>query len=47
MLEAAIEAAASELINLRENLNEWDGKVGDGDCGSTVCPFVLMYFCPK
>uniref|UniRef100_A0A7C8ZMJ5 Glycerone kinase n=1 Tax=Opuntia streptacantha TaxID=393608 RepID=A0A7C8ZMJ5_OPUST len=36
MLEAAIEAAASELINLRENLNEWDGKVGDGDCGSTM-----------
>jgi dihydroxyacetone kinase len=18
-------------------LNEWDGKVGDGDCGSTMC----------
>lgn len=36
ILEAAIEAAANELINLRETLNEWDSKVGDGDCGSTM-----------
>lgn len=36
MLEVAIEAAASEMINLRDTLNEWDGKVGDGDCGSTM-----------
>lgn len=36
ILEAAIEAAAAEVVNLRDNLNEWDGKVGDGDCGSTM-----------
>jgi len=36
ILEAAIEAAANEIINLREKLNDWDSKVGDGDCGSTV-----------
>ncbi|XP_021724778.1 putative 3,4-dihydroxy-2-butanone kinase isoform X1 [Chenopodium quinoa] len=35
-LEVAIEAAASELINMRDALNEWDSKVGDGDCGSTM-----------
>jgi len=36
ILEAAIGAAANEIINLREKLNDWDSKVGDGDCGSTV-----------
>lgn len=36
MMEVAIEAAANEIINLREKLNEWDSKVGDGDCGSTM-----------
>lgn len=36
ILEGAIEAAATEVVNLRDNLNEWDSKVGDGDCGSTV-----------
>lgn len=36
VLECAIEAAANEIINLREKLNDWDGKVGDGDCGSTM-----------
>lgn len=36
MLEAAIEAAAKELIDLKDNLNDWDSKVGDGDCGTTV-----------
>lgn len=36
ILEAAIEAAASAVINLRDSLNEWDSKVGDGDCGSTM-----------
>lgn len=36
ILECAIEAAANEIINLREKLNDWDSKVGDGDCGSTV-----------
>ncbi|RRT75114.1 hypothetical protein B296_00006320 [Ensete ventricosum] len=36
MMEVAIEAAANEIINLKEKLNEWDSKVGDGDCGSTM-----------
>ncbi|XP_062159698.1 putative 3,4-dihydroxy-2-butanone kinase isoform X2 [Alnus glutinosa] len=36
ILEAAIEAAANAVINLRDSLNEWDSKVGDGDCGSTM-----------
>ncbi|GAB4842758.1 hypothetical protein Ancab_012733 [Ancistrocladus abbreviatus] len=36
VLEIAIEAAATEVINLKDTLNEWDGKVGDGDCGSTM-----------
>lgn len=41
-LEAAIEAAAKEVIALRDELNEWDGKAGDGDCGTTVCIFFLF-----
>ncbi|GAA0141648.1 cyclase [Lithospermum erythrorhizon] len=36
VLEVAIEAAAIAVIDLRDSLNEWDGKVGDGDCGSTM-----------
>ncbi|KAL1554023.1 putative 3,4-dihydroxy-2-butanone kinase [Salvia divinorum] len=36
ILEVAIEAAATAIINLRDNLNDWDSKVGDGDCGSTM-----------
>eukprot|EP00262_Sarcandra_glabra_P002645 TRINITY_DN13052_c0_g1_i1.p1 TRINITY_DN13052_c0_g1~~TRINITY_DN13052_c0_g1_i1.p1 ORF type:complete len:594 (+),score=136.79 TRINITY_DN13052_c0_g1_i1:155-1936(+) len=36
ILEATIEAATNEIINLRDSLNEWDSKVGDGDCGSTM-----------
>ncbi|XP_057514248.1 putative 3,4-dihydroxy-2-butanone kinase isoform X1 [Actinidia eriantha] len=36
ILEVAIEGAATAVINLRDSLNEWDGKVGDGDCGSTM-----------
>lgn len=41
VLEAAIEAAANAVIKLKDSLNEWDGKVGDGDCGSTVSPLPL------
>lgn len=40
ILEVAIEAAANAIINLRDSLNEWDSKVGDGDCGSTVSPSI-------
>ncbi|XP_051113541.1 putative 3,4-dihydroxy-2-butanone kinase [Andrographis paniculata] len=36
ILEVAIEAAATAVINLKDSLNEWDSKVGDGDCGSTI-----------
>ncbi|PKI71726.1 hypothetical protein CRG98_007859, partial [Punica granatum] len=36
VLEAAIEAAANAVINIRDSLNEWDAKAGDGDCGSTM-----------
>uniref|UniRef100_A0A803MRW2 3,4-dihydroxy-2-butanone kinase n=2 Tax=Magnoliopsida TaxID=3398 RepID=A0A803MRW2_CHEQI len=46
-LEVAIEAAASELINMRDALNEWDSKVGDGDCGSTIyaeCSMLWLSF---
>ncbi|KAL5218371.1 hypothetical protein ABZP36_019055 [Zizania latifolia] len=35
-LEAAIEAGAKEIINIKDSLNEWDCKVGDGDCGTTM-----------
>ena len=38
----AIEAAANAVQNLKDELNDWDSKVGDGDCGSTVSP---TYFC--
>ncbi|XP_062214769.1 putative 3,4-dihydroxy-2-butanone kinase [Phragmites australis] len=36
ILETAIEASAKEIINLKDSLNEWDSKVGDGDCGTTM-----------
>jgi hypothetical protein len=36
ILEAAIKACAKEIISLKDSLNEWDSKVGDGDCGTTV-----------
>ncbi|KAF8089486.1 hypothetical protein N665_0505s0036 [Sinapis alba] len=36
VLEAAIQAAATVVISLKDSLNDWDGKVGDGDCGSTM-----------
>lgn len=44
LLEVAIEAAVTALVNLKDSLNEWDSKVGDGDCGSTVShlqPYVV------
>lgn len=45
ILEAAIEAAATVIISLKDSLNEWDGKVGDGDCGSTVSlVFITCFF---
>ncbi|XP_066310866.1 putative 3,4-dihydroxy-2-butanone kinase [Miscanthus floridulus] len=36
ILEAAIEASATAIINLKDSLNEWDSKVGNGDCGTTM-----------
>jgi len=41
ILEAAIEASATAIINLKDSLNEWDSKVGDGDCGTTVSYIVF------
>ncbi|GJU31247.1 putative 3,4-dihydroxy-2-butanone kinase isoform X1 [Tanacetum coccineum] len=35
-LEVAIEAATLAIINIKDTLNDWDSKVGDGDCGSTM-----------
>lgn len=40
ILESAIEASATEIINIKDSLNEWDSKVGDGDCGTTVSQIV-------
>eukprot|EP00252_Welwitschia_mirabilis_P014439 TRINITY_DN3171_c0_g1_i2.p1 TRINITY_DN3171_c0_g1~~TRINITY_DN3171_c0_g1_i2.p1 ORF type:complete len:332 (+),score=76.52 TRINITY_DN3171_c0_g1_i2:996-1991(+) len=37
ILETAIKAAAMKLIEMKDELNMWDSKVGDGDCGSTIC----------
>uniref|UniRef100_A0A0C9S0W2 TSA: Wollemia nobilis Ref_Wollemi_Transcript_28615_2644 transcribed RNA sequence n=1 Tax=Wollemia nobilis TaxID=56998 RepID=A0A0C9S0W2_9CONI len=37
VLEVAIKAGAEELIQLKDALNEWDSKIGDGDCGTTMC----------
>lgn len=36
VLEISIKAAAEELIKIKHSLNDWDSKVGDGDCGSTI-----------
>jgi dihydroxyacetone kinase len=36
ILEASIEAGAKEIVRIKDSLNEWDSKVGDGDCGTTV-----------
>ncbi|CAL4944060.1 unnamed protein product [Urochloa decumbens] len=36
ILEASIEAGAKEIIRIKDSLNEWDSKVGDGDCGTTM-----------
>jgi dihydroxyacetone kinase len=44
LLELAIVAAANALIQLKDTLNEWDSKVGDGDCGSTVSPILEIVF---
>ncbi|KAL1318252.1 putative 3,4-dihydroxy-2-butanone kinase isoform X2 [Arachis ipaensis] len=36
VLEIAIETAANVILDLKNSLNDWDSKVGDGDCGSTM-----------
>jgi len=41
-LEAAIRAGAQAVLNLKDALNEWDGLVGDGDCGTTVIFFTIL-----
>ncbi|KAH7440301.1 hypothetical protein KP509_04G100300 [Ceratopteris richardii] len=37
VLEMAIEAGADAVVKQRDMLNDWDSKVGDGDCGDTMC----------
>eukprot|EP00850_Spirogloea_muscicola_P009124 SM000050S17049 [mRNA] locus=s50:599048:605013:+ [translate_table: standard] len=36
LFEAAIRSAAEAIIEIAPSLNDWDSKVGDGDCGSTL-----------
>lgn len=36
LLEMAVESASKAIIGLTDSLNDWDAKVGDGDCGSTM-----------
>lgn len=36
LLEMAVEAALNAITGLTDSLNEWDAKVGDGDCGSIM-----------
>nr|CAB3498415.1 unnamed protein product [Digitaria exilis] len=36
ILETSIAAGAKEIIRIKDSLNEWDSKVGDGDCGTTM-----------
>ncbi|XP_030472923.1 putative 3,4-dihydroxy-2-butanone kinase [Syzygium oleosum] len=36
LLEMAVESASNAIIGLTDDLNDWDAKVGDGDCGSTM-----------
>ncbi|KAK3406111.1 hypothetical protein EUGRSUZ_K02291 [Eucalyptus grandis] len=46
LLEAAIEAAAKAVIDIKDQLNEWDGEAGDADCGSTVSPLKVSSSLP-
>eukprot|EP00850_Spirogloea_muscicola_P011649 SM000073S21425 [mRNA] locus=s73:99591:105584:- [translate_table: standard] len=34
--DAAIRSAAEAILEIAPSLNDWDSKVGDGDCGSTL-----------
>eukprot|EP00249_Psilotum_nudum_P013807 c24525_g1_i1 orf=256-2034(+) len=36
VLEAAIQAGAEAILKLKDTLNDWDSKVGDGDCGTVM-----------
>ncbi|KAK8655916.1 hypothetical protein V6N13_108480 [Hibiscus sabdariffa] len=48
ILETAIEAGVNAVIGMRDSLNDWDSKVGDGDCGPTLrCNsfFLHYHFC--
>lgn len=37
ILEMAIQAGAEAVVKLKDALNDWDSKVGDADCGTTMC----------
>ena len=43
ILECAIRAAVNGIIDIKDKLNDWDSKVGDGDCGSTVSVFLPLF----
>lgn len=36
LLEAAIRVGAEALVDMEQQLNEWDARTGDGDCGTSV-----------
>ncbi|GAQ78019.1 hypothetical protein KFL_000060860 [Klebsormidium nitens] len=36
LLEAAIRAGAEALVDMEQQLNEWDARTGDGDCGTSM-----------
>ena len=44
ILEAVSEASAIEIINLKDSLNEWVTKVGDGGSGTTASQIVFYQF---
>ena len=46
VLEIAIETATNAILSLKDRLNEWDSKVGDGDYGSTVSPIFKIVALP-
>jgi dihydroxyacetone kinase len=39
----AIQAGAEAIVKLKDDLNEWDSKVGDGDCGTTVSLYLVAF----
>lgn len=38
----AIQAGAEAVVKLKDALNDWDSKVGDADCGTTVSLHLIL-----